>query len=184
VDDPTIPNAHGSYAYDGEGIKSEKRYLIKDGILNTLLYDLEMAARYNVPTNGAARAFLPLEQPRIGLSNIYISPKDASLEELFADCNNGLYLIGSAGGYTFNNGSFAIQAQQGIIIKNGELVEEESYHFPEITGWNHEFLNNVQLVGKDFKMGNGSFCDKQGSTIPIEVGGPTMSIKQLYIGSD
>ncbi|MHA1911732.1 MAG: TldD/PmbA family protein [Candidatus Kariarchaeaceae archaeon] len=184
VDDPTIPGANGSYTYDGEGIKSEKRYLIKDGVLNTLLYDLEIATRYNVSSNGAARVFIPLEQPSIGLSNTFISPKDASLEELFAECNNGLYLIGSVGGYAFNNGSFAFQAQEGIIIKDGELVEEESYHFPEITGWNHEFLNNVQLVGKDFKMGNGSFCDKQGSLCPIEVGGSSLSIKQLYIGGD
>jgi predicted Zn-dependent protease len=76
-----------------------------------------------------------------------------------------------------------MQAQEGILIKNGELVEE-SYHFPEITGWNHEFLNNVQLVGKDFKLGNGSFCDNQGSICPIEVGGPSLLIKQLYIGGD
>ena len=106
------------------------------------------------------------------------------MEELFEDCNNGLYLIGSAGGYTFNNDSFAIQAQQAIRIKNGELLKEESYYFPEITGWNHEFLNNVQLVGKDFKIGNGSFCDKQGSICPIEVGGPSLSIKQLYVGGE
>ena len=170
VDDPTLKE-FGFYPYDDEGIKAEKRVLVKDGILVDYLHSRETAAKFGSRAgNGRAQATM---EPIVRMSNTYIESGDYSFEELLEEVKNGVYLLGTRGGETNPaTGYFQFSAQYGYIIKNGELcnpIKDVS-----LSG-SIEILKDIKL-GKDLAFDPG-FCGKAGQLVSVSDGAPHSVVK-------
>jgi len=176
-DNPTIKE-FGFFPFDDEGVKAEKRVIIKNGVLVDFLNSRETAKKLNSrPGNARADG---LEFPLVRMSNTYLEEGDMKFEELIEEAKNGVYLIGSRGGETNPaTGYFQFNAQYGYIIKNGEI---------------YNMIRDVSLSGntldvlKDIRIGSGlrfdpGFCGKNGQLVPVSDGSPYALIKAVVGGS-
>ena len=181
IDDPTVEGLRGSYAYDSEGTLTQKRVIVKDGVLKEYLHSLETAAKMNVKPNGAGRAMDFNFKPIPRMSNTYIDAGDRSFEELCQDVKEGVYLCKSYGGYVSPAiGQFYFSAQEGRFIKNGEvgqLIQNVS-----MSGLTLEVLSNIIAMGKDIDMAFPGTCGKQGQSAPNTCGGPHVGAAGVVVG--
>jgi len=178
-DDPTIKE-YGYYPFDDEGIKPERRLLIKNGVLMANIHNRETASIFDGrPGNGRAEVDdIPI--PR--MSNTYIDNGDMTMDELFEIVGNGVYLCGSRGGeVSTGEGIFHFNAEKGYIIKDGEIgpmVKDVS-----LSGETLMILKNVMGIGKDLKI-NGGHCGKEGQLVPVGSGSPHIAIKSAIVGGE
>jgi len=180
TDDPTLDGPRGSYEYDWEGTKAEKRYLVKDGVLNDLLHSLETSSRLNMEPNGAARAQSFMYEPIPRMSNTFMEPGDYDVDELIQDTNNGILLCSFNYGYTQSaKGQFMFQASHGYMIENGE--KSQMVRDVSLAGNILEILAKVDAIGNDFMLDAGS-CGKSGQMIPTMTGGPHARIRGVPVG--
>jgi len=181
IDDPTIPGMRGSYAYDSEGTKAERREIVKNGILVGYLHSLETAAYLNAKPNGAARAMDFSHKPIVRMSNTFIENGEYSLEELAEIVKNGIYLAKSYGGYVNPSiGQFYFTAQEGYIIENGKIGKKVQN--VSMSGLTLEVLKNVLGVGNDLKLAFPGTCGKEGQWVPVTGGGPHIAVKDVVVG--
>jgi TldD protein len=180
TDDPTLHGMRGSYEYDWEGTKTEKRTLVKNGIFTELLHSLETANRLDMKPNGAARSQSFMDTPIPRMSNTFMNPGDWDVDELIQDTKHGVLLCSFNYGYTRSAvGQFMFQASYGYIIENGEkgqMVRDVS-----IAGNILEVLSKIDAVGKDFELDAGS-CGKNGQAVPTMTGGPHARILDVPVG--
>ncbi|MEM1550747.1 MAG: TldD/PmbA family protein, partial [Candidatus Bathyarchaeia archaeon] len=123
IDDPTM-HSYGSFTYDHEGVRARPHVIIRDGVLVGFLHSLESAAKLGGVPEGSARAQSHRHPPLVRMSNIYLAPRDMTLEEILEDINYGLYLSGSEYGYVESEkGQFTCKVEEGWLIERGELTE-------------------------------------------------------------
>ncbi|MGY5856213.1 MAG: TldD/PmbA family protein [Candidatus Thorarchaeota archaeon] len=179
-DDPTLAGMRGSTEYDWEGTKTKKRFLVKAGVLTTLLHSLETSSRLGMEPNGAARAqsFMHVPVPR--MSNTFMEPGNWEVDELIEDMKEGILLCSFNYGYTQSSkGQFMFQASHGYMIENGEkgtMIRDVS-----LAGNILEVLAKVDAIGKDFELEGGT-CGKDGQNVPTMTGGPHARIRQVPVG--
>lgn len=179
-DDPTMEGEFGSFVYDDEGVRAEKKILIENGVLKQFLTDRENAAKLGVRPNGSARAQGPTRPPMVRMSNTYIANGESSFEELVEDISSGIYLKGSRGGQvdTFG-GMFQFNATEGFLIENGKITKP--LKDVSLAGSTMETLNSIDAVANDIASGGPGFCGK-GQTVPVSNGGPHIRIKNAIVG--
>jgi len=181
IDDPTIPGLRGSYPYDSEGTKAERREIVRNGILIGYLHSLETAAHLNAKPNGAARAMNFSSKPVVRMSNTFVENGEYSLEELAETIKNGIYLAKSYGGYVDPaRGQFYFTAQEGYIVENGKIGEKVQN--VSMSGLTLDVLKNVMGVGKDLKHAFPGTCGKAGQWVPVSGGGPHLAVKDVVVG--
>ncbi len=181
IDDPTLPDANGSYRYDHEGIPAQRHVLVEDGVLQTFLHSLETAARFGVEPNGCGRAGGHKFSPQVRMSNTFIAPGEASLAEMIADIDHGLYLKGGQWGYVFTaQGQFTCNVEEAYAIEKGQLGQH--YRNVNISGMTLETLQTVTAVGDDVVLRNGGTCGKGGQGVPVDTGGPHLRIAEMVVG--
>ncbi|MEM3957835.1 MAG: TldD/PmbA family protein [Thermoproteota archaeon] len=181
VDDPTIPGMRGSYPYDSEGTKAERREIVKNGILVGYLHSLETAAHLNAKPNGAARAMNFSSKPIVRMSNTFVENGEYGLEELAELVKNGIYLAKSYGGYVDPaRGQFYFTAQEGYLIENGKIGKKVQN--VSMSGLTLDVLNNVIGVGNDLKLAFPGTCGKDGQWVPVSGGGPHLAVKDVVVG--
>lgn len=179
VDDGTIPDQPGSYAYDDEGVPAQRKYLIKDGILTQRLHNLETASKLGELPTGNARAMNATHPPIIRMTNTGILPGTTSFEEMITDIEEGVYAVRMLGGQT-NGEMFTFAAAEGYMIRHGQLAEPVSD--VTLTGNVFQTLQDVEAVGSDAVWLTGG-CGKGGqSPLPVAVGGPHLRIKNVVVG--
>lgn len=183
VDDPTFEDAYGSYVYDCEGTKAKKTVIIENGILRSFLHNLETAHWFNVSPTGNARAEGYSSPPIVRMSNTYMLPGNANLEEMLSGIKKGIFVedVGF-GGYVFpERGQFMFNANSSYLIENGrktKLLRNVS-----LTGLTLEVLLNVEEVSNEFSLsGEGGTCGKSGQGIPVDDGGPYVKVKEMLVG--
>jgi TldD protein len=180
TDDPTKPSWRGSFEYDWEGTKTQRRTLVKDGILTDLLHSLETAARLGMEPNGAARCQSFMFQPIPRMSNTVMERGEWPTDEMMADMRTGLLLCDYNYGYTDSaKGQFMFQANYGYVIAQGEktqLIRDVS-----LAGQILEFLNKIDAVGDDFGLSAGT-CGKANQLVPDNSGGPHARLRQVPVG--
>ncbi len=180
ADDPTVKHAFGSFPYDDEGVKAEKKVLIEKGVLKTYILDRENAAKLGLQPNGGARAESYAVRPLVRMSNTYIEAGDRAFEELLEGIKFGIYTKGTRGGQVDTaKGSFQFSAQEAFLIENGEITSD--LKDVSLSGLTLEILNNIDAVGKDFTLGDPGFCGK-GQLVPVGDGGPHIRIKEAIVG--
>ncbi|MGB9718539.1 MAG: TldD/PmbA family protein [Thermoproteota archaeon] len=181
VDDPTILGMRGSYPYDSEGTKAERREIVRNGVLVGYLHSLETAAHLDAKPNGAARAMNFSSKPIVRMSNTFVENGEYSLEELAEMVKNGVYLAKSYGGYVDPaRGQFYFTAQEGYIVENGKICEKVQN--VSMSGLTMDVLNNVIGVGKDLKLAFPGTCGKDGQMVPVSGGGPHLAVKDVVVG--
>ena len=193
IDDGTVEGGFGSFKYDDEGVPAQKTVLIKDGVVVSLMFDREYAAKFEafrrkipedvrdlfeIKPTGNARAEDFRVPPLIRMRNTYIAPRDHSFEELIEDIDFGYYIVSFRGGQANLDGTFQVGVQEAYEIVKGEVGEP--VRNMSISGNTLETLLKVDAVGKDFSLIAGR-CGK-GQTAFTGDGGPHLRVREILIG--
>ena len=182
LDDGTIADRRGSLNVDDEGCTSQSNVLIEDGILRGYIQDSLNARLMGVaPTgNGRRESYAHLPLPR--MTNTYMLAGDKDPQEIIASIKRGLYATNFGGGQVdITSGKFVFSANQAWWVENGKLL------YPvkgaTIVGSGPESLKKVTMIGNDLALDSGvGTCGKDGQSVPVGVGQPTLRIEGLTVG--
>ncbi|MDO9199077.1 metalloprotease TldD [Rhodoferax sp.] len=182
LDDGTIADRRGSLNVDDEGNTSQRNVLIEDGILKGYIQDAMNARLMGVkPTgNGRRESYAHIPMPR--MTNTYMLGGDKSPEEIVASIKKGLYATNFGGGQVdITSGKFVFSASEAYWVENGKIL------YPvkgaTIVGSGPECLKRVSMIGNDMKLDSGvGTCGKEGQSVPVGVGQPTLRIDGLTVG--
>ncbi len=181
IDEGYIPGLRGNVPYDDEGTPRTKTYLIKNGILTSLLHSRETAARMGAEPTGNARAVSYEYEPIVRMTNTYIDNGTYTFEEMLAGIDHGIYAIKAYGGQTVFE-QFTFSAAYAYEIKNGEIGE--MLKDVVLTGNVFETLRSIEMIGNDRKMfGGAGGCGKENQfPLPVTDGAPHIRIADVTIG--
>lgn len=182
VDDGTLPDRRGSLSIDDEGTPGGYNVLIEKGRLSGLMQDKLNARAMGVqPTgNGRRESFAHLPMPR--MTNTYMLPGEHTPEEIIASVDDGVYAVNFNGGQVdITSGKFVFAASEAYRIKNGKLGEP--LKGATLIGNGPDVLTRVTMVGNDLELDSGiGVCGKDGQSVPVGVGQPTLRIDGLTVG--
>ncbi|MEA1889144.1 MAG: metalloprotease TldD [Pseudomonadota bacterium] len=182
VDDATLPDRRGSLTIDDEGTAGQNTVLIEDGILKGYMQDKMNARLMGVAAtgNGRRESYSCLPMPR--MTNTYMLAGKSDPEEIIASVDKGLYAVNFGGGQVdITSGKFVFTASEAYMIENGKI----SYPVKGATliGSGPEVLTLVSMVGNDLELDHGvGVCGKDGQSVPVGVGQPTLKIDELTVG--
>ncbi len=182
VDDGTLPNRRGSLNVDDEGTPTHCTTLIENGILKGYLQDKLNARLMGVaPTgNGRRESFAHLPMPR--MTNTYMRPGSHAPEEILRSVKHGLYAVNFGSGQVdITSGKFVFSASEAYLIENGKVTRP--VRGATLIGNGPDVLTRVAMVGNDLKLDDGvGTCGKEGQSVPVGVGQPTLRIDGLTVG--
>ncbi|WP_295624307.1 metalloprotease TldD [uncultured Nitrosomonas sp.] len=182
VDDGTIPRRRGSLNIDDEGNPTQCTVLIEDGILKGYLQD-SLNARLmdsSVTGNGRRESFAHIPMPR--MTNTYMLNGDKDPAEIIASVKRGLYAANFGGGQVdITSGKFVFSAAEAYMIEDGKIT------YPvkgaTLIGNGPDVLTRVSMIGNDMLLDPGvGTCGKEGQSVPVGVGQPTLRIDGLTVG--
>ncbi|RMX03082.1 metalloprotease TldD [Corticibacter populi] len=182
LDDGTLADRRGSLNIDDEGHPSQRNVLIEDGILVGYIHDA-MNARLmrSAPTgNGRRESYAHIPMPR--MTNTYMLGGAHDPQEIIASIDRGLYASNFGGGQVdITSGKFVFSASQAWWVEKGQL------RYPvkgaTIVGNGPEVLKRVSMIGNDLQLDSGvGVCGKEGQSVPVGVGQPTLRIDGLTVG--
>jgi TldD protein len=182
VDDGTLADRRGSLNIDDEGNPSQCTTLIEDGILKGYIQDTLNARLMKMDVTGNARreSFAHLPMPR--MTNTYMLGGDRDPQEIIASVKNGLYAVNFGGGQVdITNGKFVFSASEAYMIEDGRVT------YPvkgaTLIGNGPDVLNRVSMIGNDMRLDSGiGVCGKEGQSVPVGVGQPTLRIDGVTVG--
>lgn len=182
VDDGTLPNRRGSLNVDDEGTPTQYTVLIENGILKGYMQDKLNARLMGVaPTgNGRRESFAHLPMPR--MTNTYMLGGDRDPQEIIASVDKGLYAVNFGGGQVdITSGKFVFSASEAYLIENGKVTRPVKG--ATLIGNGPDVLTRVSMVGNDLGLDEGvGTCGKDGQSVPVGVGQPTMRVDSLTVG--
>jgi TldD protein len=182
VDDGTIADRRGSLNVDDEGHPTQRNVLIEDGILKGYLQDSLNARLMKVrPTgNGRRESFAHLPMPR--MTNTYMLNGDRDPAEIIASIDKGLYAVNFGGGQVdITNGKFVFSASEAWWVEGGRL--QYPVKGATIIGNGPDALTRVTMIGNDMRLDSGvGVCGKEGQSVPVGVGQPTLRIEAMTVG--
>jgi TldD protein len=182
VDDGTIPNRRGSLSVDDEGNPTQRTVLIEDGILAGYLQDTLNARLMGVqPTgNGRRESYAHLPIPRMTNTTMLAGDKDP--QEIIASVKKGLYAANFGGGQVdITSGKFVFSAAEAYLIENGRITQPVKG--ATLIGNGPDVLTRVSMIGNDMALDPGvGTCGKDGQSVPVGVGQPTVKIDGLTVG--
>jgi len=182
LDDGTLPDRRGSMNIDDEGHASQRNVLIEDGILKGYLQDSMNARLMGVkPTgNGRRESYAAVPMPR--MTNTYMLAGDKTKEEIIAGLRRGLYASNFGGGQVdITSGKFVFSASEAFWVENGKI--QYPVKGATIIGNGPDALTRVSMIGNDLKLDPGvGTCGKEGQSVPVGVGQPTLRIDRLTVG--
>jgi TldD protein len=182
LDDGTITDRRGSLNVDDEGNASQRNVLIEDGILKGYIQDSMNARLMGVkPTgNGRRESYAHVPMPR--MTNTYMLGGDKAPQEIIASIKKGLYASNFGGGQVdITSGKFVFSASEAFWVENGKIL------YPvkgaTLVGSGPECLKHVSMIGNDMRLDSGvGTCGKEGQSVPVGVGQPTLRIDGLTVG--
>ena len=182
LDDGTIPDRRGSLNVDDEGNPSQSNVLIEDGILKGYIQDNMNARLMGVkPTgNGRRESYAHVPMPR--MTNTYMLGGDKSPEEIVSSLKKGLYAVNFGGGQVdITSGKFVFSTSLAYWVENGKI--QYPVKGATLVGNGPDALTRVSLIGNDMKLDPGvGTCGKEGQSVPVGVGQPTLRIDGLTVG--
>lgn len=182
VDDGTLPDRRGSLSIDDEGVPTEKTVLIENGILKGYMQDKLNAQLMNArPTgNGRRESYAHLPMPR--MTNTYMLPGQHDPEEIVKSVKKGLYAKNFGGGQVdITSGKFVFSASEAYLIEDGRITRPVKG--ATLIGNGPDVLTRVSMVGDDLQLDSGvGTCGKEGQSVPVGVGQPTLKIDELTVG--
>jgi TldD protein len=182
LDDGTINDRRGSLNVDDEGNATQKNVLIEDGILKGYIQDSMNARLMKVkPTgNGRRESYAAVPMPR--MTNTYMLSGDIAPGEIVASIKRGLYATNFGGGQVdITSGKFVFSASEAFWVENGKI--QYPVKGATIVGSGPESLKKVTMIGNDMALDSGvGVCGKEGQSVPVGVGQPTLRIEGLTVG--
>jgi TldD protein len=182
LDDGTLSDRRGSLNVDDEGHASARNVLIEDGILQGYIQDSLNARLMKVkPTgNGRRESYAHLPMPR--MTNTYMLGGDKNPDEIVASIKKGLYATNFGGGQVdITSGKFVFSASQAYWVENGKI--QYPVKGATLVGNGPDALTRVSMIGNDMRLDSGvGTCGKEGQSVPVGVGQPTLRIDGLTVG--
>ena len=182
LDDGTIQDRRGSLNVDDEGNTSQRNVLIEDGILKGYIQDAMNARLMGVaPTgNGRRESYAHVPMPR--MTNTYMLAGDKEPQEIVASIKRGLYATNFGGGQVdITSGKFVFSASEAYWVENGKILYPVTG--ATIVGNGPDALTRVTMIGNDMALDSGvGTCGKEGQSVPVGVGQPTLRIDGLTVG--
>ena len=182
VDDGTLAGRRGSLNIDDEGTPTQCTTLIENGVLKGYLQDKLNAGLMGVaPTgNGRRESFAMLPMPR--MTNTCMLAGHSDPGEIIASVKRGLYAPNFGGGQVdITSGKFVFSASEAYLIEHGKITRPVKG--ATLIGSGPEAMQRISMVGNDMKLDNGvGVCGKDGQSVPVGVGQPTLKIDALTVG--
>lgn len=182
VDDGTLAHRRGSLTVDDEGTPSQCTTLIENGILKGYMQDkLNARLMGQQPTgNGRRESYAYLPMPR--MTNTYMLAGESDPEEIIQSVKQGIYCASLGGGQVdITSGKFVFSTSEAYLIENGKLTAPIKGAM--LIGNGPEVMNQVSMVGNDLALDSGiGTCGKDGQSVPVGVGQPTLKIDAITVG--
>jgi TldD protein len=182
VDDGTLADRRGSLSIDDEGTQSQYNVLIEDGKLKGYMQDKMNAHLMGVkPTgNGRRESYAHLPMPR--MTNTYMLGGQYSAEEIIASVKKGIYAPNFGGGQVdITSGKFVFSSSEAYLIENGKITQP--IKGATLIGNGPESMQKISMIGNDVALDAGvGVCGKDGQSVPVGVGQPTLKIDELTVG--
>ncbi|MFV2091972.1 MAG: metalloprotease TldD [Hyphomicrobiales bacterium] len=182
VDDGTIASRRGSLTIDDEGTPTNTTTLIEDGILVRFMQDRQNARLMGAEPTGNGRRQSYAHQPMPRMTNTYMLAGTAEPEEIIASVKNGLYAVSFGGGQVdTTNGEFAFSCTEAYKIEDGRIGAPVKG--ATLIGNGADALTRISMIGNDMALDTGiGTCGKQGQSVPVGVGQPSLRIDGLTVG--
>ncbi|HEX9395116.1 MAG TPA: metalloprotease TldD [Burkholderiales bacterium] len=182
VDDGTLPGRRGSLTVDDEGNPTQRNVLIEDGVLRGYMQDSLNARLMKMPVTGNARreSFAHMTMPR--MTNTYMLAGQRDPAEIIASVKKGVYASNFGGGQVdITNGKFVFSAAEAYLIEDGKVTQPVKG--ATLIGNGPDALTRVSMIGNDLQLDSGiGTCGKEGQSVPVGVGQPTLKIEGLTVG--
>jgi len=182
VDNGTLENRRGSLSIDDEGSQTQNTVLIEKGILKGYMQD-KMNAKLmgmDVTGNGRRESYAHLPMPR--MTNTYMLPGLHDPEEIIASVEKGIYAVNFSGGQVdITSGQFVFSSSEAYLIENGKVGAPVKG--ATLIGNGPKAMAQISMVGNDLELDPGvGTCGKEGQSVPVGVGQPTLKIDELTVG--
>ena len=182
VDDGTLDARRGSLNMDDEGTTTQQTMLIENGILKGYMQDKMNAELMGGEStgNGRRESYAHLPMPR--MTNTYMLAGEHNPQEIIESVEKGIYAVNFGGGQVdITSGKFVFSASEAYLIENGKVTRP--IKGATLVGNGPEILKQVSMVGDDLKLDAGvGVCGKEGQSVPVGVGQPTLKIDNLTVG--
>jgi TldD protein len=182
VDDGTLPFRRGSMNVDDEGTPTSRTMLIEKGILRGYITDRLNARLMGIPLTGNGRRedFRSVVLPR--MTNTFMLAGESDPDEILRSVKKGLYAVSFGGGQVdITSGKFVFSASEAYLIEDGRVTRP--VRGATLIGNGPDILKRVSMVGADLKLDEGiGTCGKEGQSVPVGVGLPTIRIEEMTVG--
>jgi len=182
VDDGTLQDRRGSLTVDDEGVPTENTTLIENGKLTGYMQDKQNARLMGTKStgNGRRESYAHLPMPR--MTNTYMLPGQHKHEEVISSVKNGIYAVNFGGGQVdITSGKFVFSSSEAYLIENGEVTQPVKG--ATLIGNGPEVMGRISMVADDLELDTGvGNCGKEGQSVPVGVGQPTLKIEGLTVG--
>lgn len=182
VDDGTLIDRRGSLTIDDEGTPTQYTTLIEDGVLVNYMQDKLNAKLMGMKPTGNCRreSYAHLPMPR--MTNTYMLAGSHSPEEIIRSVKRGLYAVNFGGGQVdITSGQFVFTASEAYLIEDGKVTTPVKG--ATLIGSGPEVMKQISMVGNDLALDDGiGVCGKEGQSVPVGVGQPTLKIDALTVG--
>ena len=182
VDDATLAERRGSLTLDDEGTPGQRTVLIENGVLAGYMQDkLNARLMHSTPTgNGRRQSYAHLPMPR--MTNTFLLGGDSEPAEILASVERGVFAVSFGGGSVdIASGRFVFSATEAYLIENGKVTAP--IRGATLIGNGPDIMTRVSMVGNDLALDRGvGVCGKEGQTVPVGVGQPTLKIDRITVG--
>ncbi|NVJ49695.1 MAG: metalloprotease TldD [Gammaproteobacteria bacterium] len=182
VDDGTLANLRGSLSIDDEGVPTENTLLIENGILRGYMQDKRNARFMGQAStgNGRRESYAHLPMPR--MTNTYMLAGDELPEDIIKSVKRGIYAPNFGGGQVdITSGKFVFSTSEAYLIEDGKITAPVKG--ATLIGNGPEVMQRISMVGNDLQLDPGiGVCGKDGQSVPVGVGQPTLKVDQLTVG--
>jgi TldD protein len=182
VDDGTLLDRRGSLTVDDEGVPAQCTTLIENGVLKGYMQD-KMNARLmgtHSTSNGRRESFAHLPMPR--MTNTYMLPGESEPEEIIGSVDKGLYAVNFGGGQVdITSGRFVFSLSEAYLIEKGKITSPVKG--ATLIGSGPEVMRKISMLGNDLELDQGvGVCGKEGQSVPVGVGQPSLKIDEITVG--
>ncbi len=181
VDDGTMVGEWGTVAIDDEGHPTQRNVLIENGVLTDYMWDRIRARKEGRAQSGNGRRQSYMHLPMVRMTNTFVLNGTDDPDEIVRATEKGVYVAHLGGGQVNTaTGDFVFGMTEAYLIENGEITEP--LREGNLIGNGPQVLQDIDLLGNDFAMGNPGMCGKDGQGVPVGDGQPTLRVRSMTIG--
>ena len=181
VDDGTMGREWGAFAVDDEGRPAQRNVLIEDGVLTDYMWDFLRSRKAGRPSSGNGRRETYQHLPMVRMTNTSVKNGTEDPEAIIRDTPSGVYVAALGGGQVNTaTGDFVFGMNEAYLIENGEITEP--LRNANLIGNGPDVLRNIDVLGNDWDIGRPGMCGKDGQSVPVGHGNPTLRVTRLTVG--